>query len=77
MMFAVPSGAIAAATAFAAYYAALTLENVDGARVDATTALFMVAVSERPLNTVQLGISRDGRGVPAGALPPPLSQSSH
>jgi cation-transporting ATPase E len=61
MVFAVPSGVIAAATAYAAYYVALTLENVDEARVDATVALFMVtitvlAVSARPMNPIRAAI---------------------
>ncbi len=61
MIFAVPSGVIAAATAFSAYYAALTLDSVDEARVDATIALFMVtitvlAVSARPMNPIRAAI---------------------
>lgn len=61
MVFAVPCGVIAAATAYAAYYIALTLENVDEARVDATIALFMVtvtvlAVSARPMNLIRAAI---------------------
>ncbi|MEZ5186929.1 MAG: HAD-IC family P-type ATPase [Candidatus Nanopelagicales bacterium] len=61
MVFAVPSGVIAAATAFGAYYAALQLDNVDEARVDATIALFMVtvtvlAVSARPMNPLRAAI---------------------
>jgi cation-transporting ATPase E len=38
MVFAVPCGVIAAATAFTAYYVALGLQDVDEARVDATIA---------------------------------------
>ncbi len=61
MVFAVPCGAIAAATAFAAYYAALQLRDVEEARVDATIALFMVtitvlAVSARPMNPIRAAI---------------------
>ena len=58
MVFAIPSGAIAATTAFSAYYAALMLNTVDEARTDATIALFMVtvtvlAVSARPMNAIR------------------------
>ena len=61
MVFAVPSGVIAAGTAYLAYYVALGLENVDEARVDATIALFMVtvtvlAVSARPMNPIRAAI---------------------
>jgi cation-transporting ATPase E len=61
MVFAVPSGFIAAATAFSAYYAALNLKDVDEARVDATVALFIVAVtvlavSARPMNLIRAAI---------------------
>lgn len=61
MVFAVPCGVIAAATAFTAYYIALALQDVDEARVDATIALFMVtvtvlAVSARPMNPIRAAI---------------------
>jgi cation-transporting ATPase E len=61
MLFAVPSGVIAAATAFSTYYVALGLDDVDEARVDATIALFMVtvtvlAVSARPMNPIRAAI---------------------
>lgn len=61
MVFAVPCGAIAAATAYVAYYVALQLQDVDEARTDATIALFMVAVtvlavSARPMNEIRAAI---------------------
>ncbi len=61
MVFAVPCGAIAAATAYLAYYSELALGGIDEARTDATIALFMVtitvlAVSARPMNPIRAGI---------------------
>ena len=61
MLFAVPAGIVAAATAFAAYYVELALIDIDEARTDATIALFMVtitvlAVSARPMNVLRAGI---------------------
>ena len=80
MVFAVPCGVIAAGTAFGAYYAALQLENVDEARVDATIALFMVtvtvlAVSARPMNPIRAAIVLSMIGAFLLVLfIPPLSQ---
>ncbi|MEZ5118627.1 MAG: HAD-IC family P-type ATPase [Candidatus Nanopelagicales bacterium] len=80
MIFAVPSGVIAAATAFSAYYAALTLDTVDEARTDATIALFMVtvtvlAVSARPMNAIRAAIVLSMIGAFLVVLfVPPLSQ---
>jgi cation-transporting ATPase E len=80
MVFAVPSGAIAATTAFSAYYAALTLDTVDEARTDATIALFMVtvtvlAVSARPMNAIRAAIVLSMIGAFLVVLfVPPLSQ---
>lgn len=61
MVFAVPCGAIAAATAYTAYYAELALGGIDEARTDATIALFMVtvtvlAVSARPMDPIRAAI---------------------
>jgi cation-transporting ATPase E len=61
MVFAVPCGAIAAATAYVAYYVALALDSIDEARTDATIALFMatvtvLAVSARPMNPIRAAI---------------------
>jgi len=58
MVFAVPAGVIAAATAFATYYVTLGMKDVDEARTDATIALFMVTVtvlgiSARPMNLIR------------------------
>jgi cation-transporting ATPase E len=80
MMFAVPSGVIAATTAFVAYYSALALEDVDEARVDSTIALFMVAVavlavSARPMNPLRAAIVLSMVGAFLTVLFfPPLSQ---
>ena len=80
MVFAVPCGAIAAATAFTAYYAALSLQDVEEARVDATIALFMVtitvlAVSARPMNPIRAAIVLSMIGAFLLVLfIPPLSQ---
>ncbi len=80
MVFAIPSGAIAATTAFSAYYAALMLDTVDEARTDATIALFMVtvtvlAVSARPMNAIRAAIVLSMIGAFLAVLfIPPLSQ---
>ena len=80
MVFAIPSGAIAATTAFSAYYAALMLDTVDEARTDATIALFMVtvtvlAVSARPMNAIRAAIVLSMIGAFLVVLfIPPLSQ---
>jgi cation-transporting ATPase E len=80
MVFAVPCGVIAAATAFTAYYVALGLQDVDEARVDATIALFMVtitvlAVSARPMNPIRAAIVLSMIGAFLLVLfIPPLSQ---
>jgi len=80
MVFAVPSGIIAAATAFATYYVALNLKDVEEARTDATIALFMVtvtvlAVSARPMNTIRAAIVLSMIGAFLVVLfVPPLSQ---
>jgi cation-transporting ATPase E len=80
MVFAVPCGALAAATAYTAYYAALSLDNVDEARTDATIALFMVtvtvlAVSARPMNAIRAAIVLSMIGAFLLVLfVPPLSQ---
>lgn len=80
MIFAVPCGVVAAATAYAAYYVALTLKDVDEARVDATIALFMVtvtvlAVSARPMNPLRAAIVLSMIGAFLAVLfIPPLSQ---
>ncbi len=61
MVFAVPAGVIAAATAFATYYVTLGMKDIDEARTDATIALFIVTVtvlgiSARPMNLIRAAI---------------------
>lgn len=58
ILFAVPSGLIAATTAYLAYFAALQLSTLYEARVNATIALFIVTVtvlgvSARPMNLLR------------------------
>jgi cation-transporting ATPase E len=80
LVFAVPGGLIAAATAFTTYLLAEGDVDPEAARTDATIALFLVALtvllqSARPLNLLRLGIVAGmALAFAAVIVVPPLSQ---
>ncbi|TAK70151.1 MAG: HAD family hydrolase [Actinomycetota bacterium] len=82
MIFAIPAGVITAAASFAAYLVATwaTYDGSAAAKVDATTALFIVSLavlieSARPLNALRLAIVAAMAGCYVAVLVvPPLSR---